>query len=113
MKNEPASVLPGAVNYVADMSTAGFKPAYQVDPRIAELTQDIQEVQNRVQSLFYADLFLMISQLDTVRTATEIDARREEKLLQLGPVVERQENEVLDPIVQRVYSVMSRRGLLT
>jgi hypothetical protein len=112
MKNEPASVVPGSITYVADISTAGFKPAYQVDPRINELMQDIQEVQSRVQRLFYVDLFLMISQLDTVRTATEIDARREEKLLQLGPVVTRLNNEVLDPLLNRVWAIMERRGLI-
>lgn len=112
MKNEPASILPGSVNYVADISTAGFKPAYQVDPRVQELGANIAETQQRVQSLFYADLFLMISQLDTVRTATEIDARREEKLLQLGPVVTRLNNEVLDPILERVWAIMERRGLI-
>lgn len=112
MKNEPSSVLPGAVNYVADISTAGFKPAYQVDPRLAELTEDIGQTQQTVLDMFFVDLFLMISQLDTVRTATEIDARREEKLVQLGPVVERFENEVLDPIIDRVFAIMLRRGLI-
>lgn len=112
MKNEPSSVLPGAVNYVADISTAGFKPAYQVDPRLAEMMEDIADTRQSINDLFYVDLFLMISQLDTVRTATEIDARREEKLVQLGPVVERFENEVLDPIIDRVFAIMERRGLI-
>lgn len=112
MKNEPNSILPGAVNYVADMQGAGFKAAYQVDPRLAEMVEDIQEVQGRVKSILFVDLFLMISQLDTVRTATEIDARREEKLIQLGPVIERFQNEVLDPIIERTFSIMSRRGLI-
>lgn len=112
MKNEPASILPGAVNYVADISGAGFKPAYLVDPRLAELTADVAEVQGRVKSIFFVDLFMMISELDTVRTATEIDARREEKLIQLGPVIERFENEVLDPIIDRTFAIMARRGLL-
>jgi len=112
MRNEPASILPGAINYVTNIADAGFKPAYQVDPRIAEMMQDIIEVQNRIKSVFFVDLFLMISNLQTVRTATEIDARREEKLIQLGPVIERFENEVLDPIIDRVFAIMSRRGLL-
>ncbi len=112
MRNEPNSILPGAINYVSDLSTAGFKPAFQVDPKIQELTLDIKEVQARVNSVLFVDLFMMISQLDTVRTATEIDARREEKLIQLGPVIERFENEVLDPIIERTYAIMLRRGLI-
>lgn len=112
MKNEPASTLPGSITYVADLSGAGFKPAYLVDPRLAELTADLKEVQDRVGSMFYVDLFMMISNLDTVRTATEIDARKEEKLVQLGPVIERFENEVLDEIIERTFAIMQRRGLI-
>ena len=112
MKNEPNSITPGAMNYVADMSQAGFKPAFLVDPRIAELVADIKETEARVKTIFFNDLFLMISQLDTVRTATEIDARKEEKLVQLGPVIERAENEVLDPIIERVFAIAHRRGLI-
>lgn len=112
MRNEPKSILPGGVNYVADVQGAGFKPAYQVDPRLQEMLEDIQATQDRVKQIFFWDLFLMISQLDTVRTATEIDARKEEKLIQLGPVVERWMNEVLDPFITRVFAIMQRRGLI-
>lgn len=111
MKNEPASILPGAINYVVNLGDSGFKPAYQIEPRIQELGEDIKEVQARVERVFFADLFLMISSLDTVRTATEIDARREEKLILLGPVIERFENEVLDTLIDRIFSIMARRGL--
>ena len=54
----------------------------------------------------------MISQLDTVRSATEIDARREEKLIRLGGVLERFENEALDPAIRRIFSVMQRANLI-
>lgn len=111
MKNEPMSILPGDVNYVADPAAAGFKPAFQVEPRIGEMMEDLKAVQSRVDKVFFVDLFLMISNLQTVRTATEIDARREEKLILLGPVIERTENEGLDEIIERTFAIMSRRGL--
>lgn len=112
MRNEPSSILPGATNYVADMTNVGYKPAFMVDPRLAEMMEDIKEVQARIQSIFYVDLFLMISQLDTVRSATEIDARREEKLIMLGPVIERSQVEVLDVILDRTFAIAARRGLI-
>lgn len=112
MKNEPMDILPGGVSYVADPAAAGFKPAFTVEPRIAEMMEDLKEVQSRVADIFFNNLFLMISQLDTVRTATEIDARREEKLILLGPVIERLENEGLDEVLERTFAVMQRRGLL-
>ena len=53
----------------------------------------------------------MISQLDTVRSATEIDARREEKLVLLAHFLERFENEQLDPTINRVFNICQRAGL--
>lgn len=113
MRNEPMSTLPGGISYVTDVANSGFKPAYTVDPRLAEMTQDIEQVQARINAVLFVDLFMMISNLpaQTERTATEIDARREEKLIQLGPVIERFENEVLDPTINRTFNIMSRRGL--
>jgi len=112
MKNEPASLLPGAVTYVPTINNSvGFKPVYQIPPMIGELTKDIAEVQSRIRDTFFVPLFLMISQLDTVRTATEIDARRQEQLIQLGPVLERNENEGLAPDIARIFQIMARAGL--
>jgi hypothetical protein len=69
-------------------------------------------VQGRIRETFHNELFQMISQLETVRSATEIDARREEKLVLLGPVLERFENEALDPAIERIFGIMDRKGLL-
>lgn len=112
LKNQPASTLPGGVTYVSKKDGVGFTPAYQnFRPPVGEMMQDIKEIQQRIKDTFFNDLFLMISSLQTVRTATEIDARREEKLVMLGPVLERFQTEGLDPIIDRVFDIMSRGGL--
>jgi len=112
LKNEPASMIPGGVTYVSGNGGIGFKPAYTVAPDFTGLIADIQQVQERIKATFFNDLFMMISQLDTVRTATEIDARQEEKLIQLGPVLERFENEALNVAIDIVFGIMLRGGLL-
>lgn len=114
MKGKPNSLIPGGVSYVnfAQNTNAGAKPAYQVNAPYGEITQDIQFIQERIREAFHNDLFNMISQLDTVRSATEIDARREEKLVLMGPVLSRFENEALDPAIKRIFSIMDRKGLL-
>lgn len=113
LKNQPASMLPGGVTYVAGMSqNVGFRPAYQIQPDLPAITADIQDVRDRIQLTFHNDLFLMISQLDTVRTATEIDARREEKLVLLGPVLTRLNDELLSPTIKRVFNILLRNQLL-
>jgi hypothetical protein len=112
LKNQPASLLPGGITYIAGQNNVGMKPVFHVNPPVQELMEDIKEVQGRVKEVFFNDLFMMISQLETVRTATEIDARREEKLVQLGPVIERFENEFLSPAITRVFNIMQRGNLL-
>lgn len=113
LKNQPASLLPGGVTYLPGSSTGiGMRPIYEVNPPLDGLIQDIQEVQGRINQAFYADLWLMISQLDDVRSAAEIAARKEEKLLMLGPVLERLHGELLSPALARVFGIMSRNKLL-
>jgi len=112
LKNQPASLLPGGITYVSGMNSAGFKPAFQFNPPIQELMMDIQQVQLRIKSTFFNDLFMMISNLTTVRSAAEIDARREEKMISLGPVLERIHGEALSKAITRVYNILSRGKLL-
>jgi len=112
LQHRPTAPLPGGITFVAGINSIGMKPAYTVQPPIGELTMDIRDVQGRIRETFYNDLFKMISQLETVRSATEIDARREEKLVQLGPVLERFQNEALNPGINRTYAIMGRAGLL-
>lgn len=112
MKNQPASMLPGGITYVASTSqSVGFKPAYEMNINLGDMKEDISQVQQRIKELFFNDLFLMISQLDTVRTATEIVERKQEKLLMLGPVVERFQTEFLDQAISRIFAIMFRAGL--
>ena len=112
LKNQPASLLPGGITYVAGQNNIGLKPIFEVNPPVRELMEDIAAVQERIKEIFFVPLFMMISQLDTVRTATEIDARREERLIQLGPVIERFENECLSPAITRVFNILNRRGYI-
>ncbi len=88
-------------------------PLYQVQPRVMELQQDMDIVRQRIRSAFYADLWRMISDMERSGvTATEIDARREEKLLMLGPVLERLHHELLDPLIDRTFAIALRAGIL-
>lgn len=112
LANRPMSLLPGGVTFAANVDEAGAKPLYQINPPLGEMTADIREVQMRIKEICYNQLFRDISMLETVRSATEIDARREEKLILLGSVLERFENEALDPAINRIFGIMSRGGLL-
>ncbi|MEM6898453.1 MAG: portal protein [Pseudomonadota bacterium] len=106
------SFLPGGTTYYdATNPNAGVRPIHDLSQmRLTELGQDIRDVQERINESFFVDLFLMISQQDDVRTATEVALRNEEKLLVLGPALQRVQTELLDPVIDRVYSIMERTG---
>lgn len=113
LEHRPTALLPNGITYVPRLdANSGARPIYTVNPPLGEMTMDIRDIQTRIREIFHNELFQMISQLDTVRSATEIDARREEKLVLLGPVLERFENEALDPAIQRIFGIMDRQGLL-
>lgn len=114
LEHRPTALLPNGVTYVAGLnqSGVGMKAAYQINVPIDAITFDIQDVRQRIREFFHNDLFRMVSQLDTVRSAAEIDARREEKLVLLGPVLDRFEYEGLDPAISRVFAIMNRANLL-
>jgi hypothetical protein len=115
LKNQPMSLLPGGMTYVSGLGRdrEGARPIYTVMPPIAEMMQDIREVQQRIKITFHNDLFTGITDIQTVRTATEIDARREEKLVLLGPVLERIQSahEGLGSGIDRVWGIMWRGRL--
>ena len=114
LQHKPTALLPRGITYVSGLanSNAAIRPVYQINPPLGEMSADIVQLQGRIREIFHNDLFRMIAQLETVRTATEIDARREEKLVLLGPVLERFENEALDPAINRIFNIANRAGLL-
>ena len=79
---------------------------------LENLLVDIQDVRGRINSAFYSDLFMMISEQNQAMTATEVAERHEEKMLMLGPVVERLNNELLDPLLETVFERLLIAGLL-
>jgi hypothetical protein len=113
MKNEPSSILPGHLTYVPSIGPdKGMRPIYTVNPQIRELMEDLQEIQRRVRTGFFNDLFLMMAQSDKDMTAYEVAQRQQEKLQVLGPVIERFHNEFASPAIKRVFRIMERKKLL-
>jgi hypothetical protein len=114
LRGRPTTVIAGGTTYVDPTQGAtGFQPAYQVQPRVNELMMDIQEVQQRIARGFYADLFAMMISSDRRQiTATEVAERHEEKLVLLGPVLQRLNVELLDPLLDDTFSFALEAGLI-
>lgn len=106
--------LPGGVFYVDSAGQgAGVRSAFEVNLNLQHLGLDIADVRERIRSAYYADLFLMM-QGDTRSgiTATEVAERHEEKLLMLGPVLERLHNELLSPLIDVTFDLAEEAGIL-
>jgi hypothetical protein len=112
MKNRDVETLPGGVSYY-DGQSNGIKTAFEVNLNLQYLLNDIMDCRERVRGSFYADLFLMLANTPNTRmTATEVAERHEEKLLMLGPVLERLHNELLSPLVDITFTRMVASGAL-
>jgi hypothetical protein len=115
LRNIPVSSLPGGITtYDSDTTREGLQPIYQVDPRLGELMADMQAIEQRIDRAFYVDLFLAISQMQGIqpRNEMEIMRREEEKLLMLGPVIERLFDDLLDPLIDRTFSQAVKAEIL-
>ena len=115
MKNSEVDMLPGGVSYYdGAQPTGGIRNAFEVTLDLNHLLEDIRDVRERIRGAFYADLFLMLSQQpgDGRMTATEVAERHEEKLLMLGPTVERLHNEELNPLIESTFVRMLKAGML-
>jgi len=113
LRGQGVGLNPGERIYITPSQTQQeVKPVYTPDARgLAEVKGEIREVEGRVERAFYADLFRMLDFLDDrERTAYEISERKEEKVAMLGPALESLTDEVLDPVIVRVYSILERNG---
>lgn len=114
LRNTRVGLLPGETTYVdSTMPSTTFEPAVIIPPTAVQLIdQLIQRHEERINGSFYADLWLMLAQNERQVTAREVSERHEEKMLQLGPVLERLQRELLDPLVDRVFGILLRSGQL-
>jgi hypothetical protein len=113
MKNREVETFPGGISYYdANSGTQGIKTMFEVNLNLQTLLLDIQDVRQRIQSNFFSDIFMMISQRDQRMTATEVAERHEEKMLMLGPVVERLSNELHSPLIETVFERLLTAGML-
>lgn len=114
LKDKANARTPGGISYFdAAGPGAGIRSAYEVNLDLSHLHADIQDVRERIKQAFYADLFLLLAN-DTRSgiTATEVAERHEEKLLMLGPVLERLHNELLTPLVENTFDLCAEANIL-
>ncbi len=113
-RDQASKRMPGGVMFVdATGPGGGVRSAYEVNLNLQHLGLDIEDTRNRIRQAYYADLFLMLANDQrSGTTATEIAERHEEKLLVLGPVLERLHDELLSPLIDIAFERMMGAGIL-
>ena len=106
---KPARLGPGGLNVYRSSSMGRIEPI-PTGARSDRAYALIQEIEGRIKSGFYNDMFQMPMQ-DRM-TATEVLHRQNEMRGLFAPTLNRLYSELLDPIVFETFSLATRMGLL-
>lgn len=108
------SLLPTAQNYYdPSQGTGEIKPILQVNPNMQDTAYEIERIEERIKRAFNVNMFLALihSNQEVQKTATEINEMHQEKLLMIGPVLQRLDREMLKPCIDRAFAILERQGL--
>ncbi len=106
---------PGGVTVydpLGDGSVPAITPLYRVEFDHRSVAEKRLELIQHLEQIFHVDMFKMwTTDMRQGRTATEIQAREQEKMFMLSSLIERQMSEMLDPMIERIAGIMTRRGM--
>jgi hypothetical protein len=101
-------LTPGGLTIVRPGSEM-IKPLI-TDARIDFGYKAVEDVRQRIRAGFYVDQFQLAQ--GPQKTAEEVKQEVEQKLRLMGPVLGRQHFELLKPVIERTFGIMSRKGLI-
>lgn len=113
VRRQGINSAPGGVTFVDSLAADAMGPLYTVPLDINSVQAKENLLINDIKEGLYNSLFLALLMQDNPQmTAREVAERHEEKLLMLGPVLERIHGEYLDPVIQRVFQLAWDAGLI-
>jgi hypothetical protein len=106
------NTLPGGYNYYSNPQET-VNEVYQIRFDYQGVSAAIERVEQRIRRNFFNDIFLTANRDPnaTPYKATEVTAREQEKMLRLGPVIERLQHEFLKPLLERCFNIMLRKDM--
>jgi len=107
------NMTPGGITFYNGTNPEIIRPLYAMNFDTSSVYNSITVLREQIKTSLFNDLFIMdaFGNRDRV-TAQEVAARREDKMLLLGPVIERLGHELLDPLLSRTLSLLMRQQLL-
>lgn len=101
------NVKPAGINYYRSGTQDRIVPILN-DARIDYGFQTIQDERTQVREAYYTDQLKLRE--GPQMTATEVAERVEQALRFLGPMLGRLQSELLQPLIERIYNILDRRG---
>ena len=118
LRSAKTSIVPGDIVFggLNAQGQSKFAPVYEVPfaQAIEPLREAITELREAIKESYYADLFITFinDEQATPDTATEVNEKKEEKLLALGPMLEGLDEDIFDPAIDRIFNIMVRKNLI-
>ena len=101
-------LYPGGINHYRAGTNDRIEPI-NTNPRIDLGQAFMDDIRIRIKQAYFADQLQLRE--GPQMTATEVRQRTEEQLRLLGPILGRQHNELLKPLVERVFGILLRKGM--
>ena len=115
LSNTPINSLPGGVTHYEQGAGNGnskgtIQTLYEVQLNLQEMREDMLGVEARIKDAFFVNMFLAITEMEGVQPRNEYELinRNDEKLLQLGPVLQQIQGEMLSKVIDRVFAQLIR-----
>lgn len=105
----PIVTKPGGINYYRAGSNDVIKPVFN-NAQVDFGYQALDDRRKRIRSAYYVDQLQLEN--GPQMTATEVLQRTEEKMRLLGPMLGRQQSELLRPMIDRLFGICLRRGII-
>lgn len=116
LKNTRIMNVPGGISFYNPFGSGQQRIGSLYENRIPlrEIIEDMQEIEGRIRDAYYVNLFMSFltnnrPQDMKAEVAFQID---KERLLMLGPVLERLNDELLDVVINRVSELADDAGVL-
>jgi len=105
-----ARTVPGGLMYFRGDPRESMMPMPVSLQGIQAAVQKQTELRERILRTFFADIMRMSDRANM--TATEVMQRTSEQMRLFGPLIGRLESELLGPMVDRIFGILSRLNLL-
>ncbi len=107
--NGKVKTFPNAINYYRSGTNDRIEPII-TGTRVDFGYQVVEDVRKRIRDAFFVNQLQLRE--GPQMTATEVLQHKEEQARILGPVLGRQHNELLKPLIDRIFGICLRKGVI-